>query len=189
MAPDRVQRRFEATKPNQLWVADITYVPTQEGFLYLATVLDVFSRKVVGWAMSARQTVELVQLALEMALEKRAARGVVFHSDRDCQYTALAFSQRYAEAGITAIDGAGRQLFRERHGQELVRRRRMRIAATHPVREPRAGARRDLQIPGGLLQPAPSPFGARLSLPGRVRAGLERGAAAVALTMHSAEHC
>ena len=82
MAPDRVQRRFEAAKPNQVWVADITYVPTQEGFLYLATVLDVFSRKVVGWAMSARQTVELVQSALEMALEQRAARGVVFHSDR-----------------------------------------------------------------------------------------------------------
>ncbi len=69
-------------------------MPTQEGFLYLATVLDVFSRKVVGWAMSARQTVELVQSALEMALEQRAARGVVFHSDRGCQYTALAFSQR-----------------------------------------------------------------------------------------------
>ncbi len=100
MAPDRVQRRFEAAKPNQVWVADITYVPTQEGFLYLATVLDVFSRKVVGWAMSARQTVELVQSALEMALEQRAARGVVFHSDRGCQYTALAFSQRCAEAGI-----------------------------------------------------------------------------------------
>ncbi len=94
VAPDRVQRRFEAAKPNQVWVADITYVPTQEGFLYLATVLDVFSRKVVGWAMSARQTVELVQSALEMALEQRAARGVVFHSDRGCQYTALAFSQR-----------------------------------------------------------------------------------------------
>ena len=59
-----MQRRFEAAKPNQVWVADITYVPTQEGFLYLATVLDVFSRKVVGWAMSARQTVELVQSAL-----------------------------------------------------------------------------------------------------------------------------
>ena len=100
MAPDRVQRRFEAAKPNQVWVADITCVPTQEGFLYLATVLDVFSRKVVGWAMSARQTVELVQSALEMALETRAARGVVFHSDRGCQYTALAFSQRCAEAGI-----------------------------------------------------------------------------------------
>ena len=84
MAPDRVQRRFEAAKPNQVWVADITYVPTQEGFLYLATVLDVFSRKVVGWAMSARQTVELVQSALEMALETRAVRGVVFHSDRLC---------------------------------------------------------------------------------------------------------
>ena len=100
VVPDRVQRRFEAAKPNQVWVADITYVPTQEGFLYLATVLDVFSRKVVGWAMSARQTVELVQSALEMALETWAARGVVFHSDRGCQYTTLAFSQRCAEAGI-----------------------------------------------------------------------------------------
>ena len=59
VAPDRVQRRFEASEPNRLWVADITYVPTLEGFVYLATVLDVFSRKVVGWAMSARQTVDL----------------------------------------------------------------------------------------------------------------------------------
>ena len=169
VAPDRVQRRFEAAKPNQVWVADITYVPTQEGFLYLATVLDVFSRKVVGWAMSARQTVELVQSALEMALEQRAARGVVFHSDRGCQYTALAFSQRSMGRVGSCFDNA----MAESH----------RIAATHPVREPPAGARRDLQIPGGLLQPAPAPFGARLSLPGRVRAGLERGAAAVALTI------
>ena len=106
MAPDRVQRRFEAAKPNQVWVADITYVPTQEGFLYLATVLDVFSRKVVGWAMSARQTVELVQSALEMALEQRAARGVVFHSDRGCQYTALAFSQRSMERVGSCFDNA-----------------------------------------------------------------------------------
>ena len=71
-APDRVRRRFEETEPNQLWVADITYVTTQEGFLYLATVLDVFSGKVVGWAMGARQTAGLVRSALDMAL---AARG------------------------------------------------------------------------------------------------------------------
>ena len=82
VAPDRVQRRFEASEPNRLWVADITYVPTLEGFVYLATVLDVFSRKVVGWAMSARQTVDLVQSALEMAVTARAAQGVVLHSDR-----------------------------------------------------------------------------------------------------------
>ena len=106
VAPDRVQRCFEATEPNRLWVADITYVPTLEGFVYLATVLDVFSRKVVGWAMSIRQTVELVQSALEMALHTRAAVGVIFHSDRGSQYTAVAFSQRCAEAGIERSMGA-----------------------------------------------------------------------------------
>ena len=106
VAPDRVKRRFEASRPNRLWVADITYVPTLEGFLYLATVLDVFSRKVVGWAMGARQTVELVQAGLEMALQTRAARGVVLHSDQGSQYTALAFSRRCAEAGIERSMGA-----------------------------------------------------------------------------------
>ena len=106
VAPDRVQRRFEASEPNRLWVADITYVPTLEGFVYLATVLDVFSRKVVGWALGARQTVELVQAGLEMALQMRAAQGVVLHSDRGSQYTALAFSRRCAEAGIERSMGA-----------------------------------------------------------------------------------
>ncbi len=105
-APDLVQRRFEAGGPNRLWVADLTYVATPEGFLYLAMVLDVFSRKVVGWAMSARQTVELVRAALEMAIETRAPRGVVLHSDQGSQYTALAFTRRCAEAGIQRSMGA-----------------------------------------------------------------------------------
>ena len=105
-APDLVQRRFEAAAPNRLWVADLTYVATPEGFLYVAMVLDVFSRKVVGWAMSARQTVELVQGALEMAIETRAPRGVVLHSDQGSQYTALAFTRRCAEAGIQRSMGA-----------------------------------------------------------------------------------
>ena len=107
MAPDRVKRRFEASEPNRLWVADITYVPTQEGFVYLATVLDVCSRKVVGWAMSARQRVELV----ESALQTRAAKGVVFHSDRGSQYTALAFTRRCAQAGIQRSMGAAGNCF------------------------------------------------------------------------------
>ena len=106
VAPDRVERRFEATAPNRLWVADITYVPTLEGFVYLAMVLDVFSRKVVGWAMSARQTAELVQSALELAITTRAARGVVLHSDRGSQYTALAFTRQCAQAGIERSMGA-----------------------------------------------------------------------------------
>ncbi len=106
VAPDRVRRRFEACGPHRLWVADITYVPTREGFLYLATVLDVCSRKVVGWAMGARQTAALVRSALDMALQARAARGVIFHSDRGSQYTALAFSRRCEQAGVRQSMGA-----------------------------------------------------------------------------------
>ena len=77
-----MRRQFEASAPNQLWVADITYVPTAEGFVCLATVLDVFSCKVVDWPMAAWQTAALSVGALEMALEMR---GVVFHSDRGSQ--------------------------------------------------------------------------------------------------------
>ena len=106
VAADRVKRQFRASEPDRLWVADITYVPTLEGFVFLAMVLDVFSRKIVGWAMSARQTVELVQAALEMAVQTRGARGVVFHSDRGSQYTALAFTRRCAAAGIERSMGA-----------------------------------------------------------------------------------
>lgn len=106
VAPDRVRRRFEASAPNRLWVADITYVPTGEGFLYLATVLDVFSRKVVGWAMGARQTAALVQSALDMALQVRSASGVVFHSDRGSQYTSLAFTRRCQQAGLLQSMGS-----------------------------------------------------------------------------------
>ncbi len=106
VAPDRVRRRFEASGPHRLWVADITYVPTREGFLYLATVLDVFRRKVVGWAMGARQTAALVRSALDMALQARAARGVIFHADRGSQYTALAFTRRCEQAGVRQSMGA-----------------------------------------------------------------------------------
>ena len=111
VAPDRVQRRFAASEPNRLWVADITYVPTLEGFVYLATVLDVFSRKVVGWAMSARQTVNLVQSALGMAVTARAAPGVVLHSDRGSQYTALVFTRQCAAAGIERSMGSAGDCF------------------------------------------------------------------------------
>ena len=81
-APDRVERRFEAAGPNRLWVADITYVPTLAGFLYLAVVLDVFSRRVVGWAMAAHLRTALVTEALEMAVKQRRPAAVIHHSDQ-----------------------------------------------------------------------------------------------------------
>lgn len=99
--PDLVERDFTATEPNQLWVADITYVPTRTGFLYLAIVLDVFSRKIVGWAMATHLRTELVLDALTMAVEQRQPReGLVHHSDRGCQYTSIAFGARCLAAGI-----------------------------------------------------------------------------------------
>lgn len=94
-APDLVERKFQATKADQLWVADITEVPTRSSKLYLATVIDVWSRKVVGWSMSIRMPAELVIKALEMAMERRGyPRGVIHHSDQGSQYTSQLFKDR-----------------------------------------------------------------------------------------------
>lgn len=108
-APDRVQRRFVASKPNRLWTADITYVPTWSGFLYLAVVLDVFSRRIVGWSMADHLRSELVITALEMALwNRRPPNGVIHHSDQGSQYTSIAFGSRCQTAGIVpSIGSAG----------------------------------------------------------------------------------
>jgi len=93
-APDRVERRVVATAPNQLWVADSTAVPTAEDFLYLAVILAVFSRRVVGWSMAEHLRAELVVGALELAVWNRhPASGVIHHSDHGCQSTSLRFGQ------------------------------------------------------------------------------------------------
>jgi putative transposase len=93
-APDLVERKFTAAAPNQLWVADITYIPTWAGFLYLAVVLDAFSRKIVGWAMETSLRVELVLKALNMALQQRRPVGVIHHSDQGSQCGLKRSSQR-----------------------------------------------------------------------------------------------
>jgi putative transposase len=99
-APDLVQRQFTATRVNQLWVADMTYVPTWAGFLYLAVVVDVYSRKVVGWAFGERMTSDLVIAALNMALHTRRPDSVIHHSDQGSQYTSVAFGKRCEEMGV-----------------------------------------------------------------------------------------
>ena len=86
-APDLVKREFTADGPNQLWVADMTYVPTWAGFIYLAVVLDVWSRRIVGWAIGETMTADLVLAALNMALQQRKPDGVIHHSDQGSQYT------------------------------------------------------------------------------------------------------
>lgn len=94
VALDLVKRAFVAEGPDKLWVADITYVPTWSGFLYLAVVIDLWSRRVVGWAMRTHLRTELVLEALEMAIARRRPRGVIHHSDHGCQYTSIAFGAR-----------------------------------------------------------------------------------------------
>jgi putative transposase len=105
-AADLVCREFTAEVPDRLWVADITYIATWDGFLYLAVVLDVFSRKVVGWAMRAHLLTELVRSALDMALIARRPSEVIHHSDQGTQYTSVAFGVRCEAAGVRPSMGS-----------------------------------------------------------------------------------
>ncbi len=104
-ATDLVQRQFRATAPNQLWVADITYVPTWAGFLYLAVVVDAWSRRVVGWAVASHLKTDLVLGALNMAITQRRPTKVVHPWDHGCQYTALAFGERCQRMGVRPSRG------------------------------------------------------------------------------------
>jgi len=131
-APDLVDRDFTASGPNQLWVADITTVPTTAGFLYLAVVLDAWSRKIVGWSMANHLRAELVLDAMEMAVGQRRPRDVIHHSDQGSQYTSLAFGKRCGEAGVRpsmgsvgdAYDNAMAESFFSTLEAELLSRRR-----------------------------------------------------------------
>jgi putative transposase len=105
-APDLVDRKFVADAPNQLWVADITYIPTWSGFLFLAVVLDVFSRRIVGWAMANHLRTELVLQALDMAIWRRRPENVIHHSDQGTQYTSIAFGRRCKETGVRPSMGS-----------------------------------------------------------------------------------
>ncbi len=136
-APDLVERNFVAEGPDQLWVADITYVPTWAGFLYLAVVLDAFSRRIVGWSMSNDLKSRLVLDALEMALASRRPAEVIHHSDQGSQYTSVAFGARCKEAGVRpsmgsvgdAYDNAMCESFFATLECELLDRRRFRSQA------------------------------------------------------------
>jgi len=105
-APDLVERDFLAEAPDRLYVADITYVPTWAGFLYLAVVLDAFSRRVVGWAMATHLRTQLVLDALDMALQQRQPESVIHHSDQGSQYTSIAFGMRCQQAGVRPSMGS-----------------------------------------------------------------------------------
>lgn len=105
-APDLVNRDFTSEGRDRLWVADITDIPTVVGFLYLAVVVDAWSRRVVGWSMATHLRTQLVLAALDMALEQRRPQEVIHHSDQGTQYTSIAFGQRCQEAGVRPSMGS-----------------------------------------------------------------------------------
>ena len=105
--PDLVNRDFSAEGPDRLWVADITQLPTRSGSCYLASIVDAFSRRVVGWSMATHMRTQLVTAALDMAVaRRRPGEGLVHHSDHGSQYTSLAFGRRLRESGIAASMGS-----------------------------------------------------------------------------------
>lgn len=106
---DRVNRHFEAARPNALWVADFTYVATWQGFVYVAFVIDVFARRIVGWRVSGRAETALVLDALDQALHARGPfreAGLIHHSDRGVQYLSLKYTERLADAGVQPSVGS-----------------------------------------------------------------------------------
>jgi len=132
IAPNRLAQAPQPTAPNQLWVADITYIQTQESWLYLAAILDLYSRKIVGWAMSDRIDTALVLKALGMALlHRNPPRELLLHSDRGVQYASAEYRQALAKAGLVAsmsrrancYDNASMESFWSTLKLELVYRR------------------------------------------------------------------
>ena len=131
---DLVDRQFRATMPNRLWVADLTYVKTHSGWVYVAFIIDVFSRFVVGWQASRSLHTEIALDALEMAIWKRRGEhldGLVHHSDRGVQYLAIRYTERLAEAGVIpsvgsrghSYDNALAESFKGLYKTELIRKR------------------------------------------------------------------
>jgi putative transposase len=168
-APDLLRRDFAAAQPNRVWLADITYVPTREGFLYLAFILDTHSRKIVGWSMDSHMRTELVVDALQMAVwRRRPVAGLVHHSDRGVQYTAISFGKHLEEVGIvpsmgrtgTALDNAMAESFIATLKTELVHRQRFpdRGAARSAIFEYLEGFYNRLRLHSALSYRSPADY-------------------------------
>ena len=175
-APDLVNRNFASEEPDQLWVADITYVRSGEGFLYLAFILDACSRKIVGWSIATHLRSELVVDALQMAIARRKpAPGLVHHSDRGVQYTSLSFGKKLEDEGlvpsVSAFDGPGGNRLRQRSGRIV--RGYAEDGAPLPERLAYSPGGKDgaLRVHRVLLQRPKKALCSRISQPGRVRGG------------------
>ncbi len=154
-ALDLVCRDFTAVGPDRLWVADITYVRTDEGFLYLAFILDAYSRRLVGWAMETHLRTELVVDALQMALWRRKpSPGLIHHSDQGVQYTSLSFGKKLEEAGIVPSMGRVGSAYDNSLAESFIATLKTELFVPWPLASyPRVGEDSDLRVSRGLLQP------------------------------------
>ena len=154
--PDLVKRRFNPPMLDQVWVGDVTYIRTGQGWLYLAAVIDVASRRMLGWSMGEHHDADLVIAALEAAAAapgRRQMAGTIFHHDRGSEYTSKAFRRACRRLGVRQSSGADRVVPGQRGGRVLVRLVQDRGRAPGPVRHPRSGPCRDLPIHRPLQPP------------------------------------
>ena len=170
IAPNRLAQLPKASRRDQIWVSDITYIPTEEGWLYLAVIMDLYSRRIIGWAFAHHLGTELVAAALAMALvHRRPPEGLIHHSDRGVQYASLAYRQVLKAHGAVAsmsrkgccYDNAAMEAFFSTLGSRV----RLPQLLCHP---PKRSAR-NLLLYRNLLQPSPAAQRAGLSDPGGVR--------------------
>jgi transposase InsO family protein len=172
---DRVNRQFKAQRPNELWVADFTYVSTWQGFVYVAFVIDVFARRIVGWRVSSSMQTDFVLDALEQALYARRAErdgDLVHHSDRGSQYVSIRYSERLAQAGIEPSVGSTGGQLRQRAGRDHQRAVQGRDHSPAQALEDTRGGRVGHPRVGRVVQPPSLARAHRLHPAGRSRGEL-----------------
>jgi transposase InsO family protein len=167
---DLVQRQFRASAPDQKWFGDITYVRTWEGWLYLAVILDAYSRKVVGWAMADHLRTELATAALDMALSTRRPKpGLIQHTDRGVQYTSSAYGELLSAHQARPECRPARHMLGQRCRRELLRHPQDRTDLPPRLAHSSPGRTGDLRVHRRLVQPAPPPLHTGLLQPRRGR--------------------
>ena len=161
VVPDLVKRNFRVEAANQLWVSDITYVSTWSGFLYLAIVLDAYSRRVVGWSMANHLRTELVLEALNMAIWQRRPGQVIHHSDQGTQYTSIQFGKRCKQLGVRPSTGSVGDAYDNAMAESFFATLETELLWRSHLPQPRGGADGNLRVHRGLLQSPPAPLGSR----------------------------